>query len=98
MSKAQTSTRWEITARVLAAIFGGYALAYAATAFLTVYLPLLRADRVVFASLVSFAIWTGVVIYVFAVRRIGRAWLVLLGLILVMALAAFLPSELRGRP
>ncbi|MET1076867.1 MAG: DUF3649 domain-containing protein [Pseudomonas sp.] len=89
---------WSTLSRVLAAVLGGYALAYTATAFLTVYLPLARGDRAVFASLACFAVWTAVVIYVFAARSAGRAWLGLLGLGGLLALAAFLPTEFGARP
>ncbi|MEK1905473.1 MAG: DUF3649 domain-containing protein [Pseudomonas sp.] len=98
MSKNLSLSRWSIASRVLAAILGGYALAYGCTAFLSVYLPLARADRVVFASLLCFAVWTSAVIYVFAARSATRAWLWLGGLTLVLCLAAFLPTELGVRP
>ncbi|WP_342246452.1 DUF3649 domain-containing protein [Pseudomonas sp. OTU5201] len=98
MSKAKISTRWNVTARVLAAILGGYAAAYAATAFLSVYLPLVRSDRVVFASLSCFAVYTFAIIYAFAVRSALRAWLVLAGVTALMALAACLPSDFGVRP
>ncbi|WP_137818049.1 DUF3649 domain-containing protein [Pseudomonas sp. 2FG] len=98
MSKAKTSTRWAVTSRILAAILGGYALAYAATAFLAVYLPLMRSDRVVFASLACFAVYTAAILYAFAARSALRVWLVLLGLTALMALAAFLPAEFGARP
>ncbi|UVE16892.1 DUF3649 domain-containing protein [Pseudomonas sp. LS44] len=97
MAKNQASP-WGITSRVLAAIVGGYALAYGFTAFFTVYLPLARPDRVVFSSILCFAVWTAAVIYVFAARSATRAWLVLAGLTLAMGLAAFLPSGLGARP
>ncbi|MCY1285711.1 hypothetical protein D9M68_148400 [compost metagenome] len=97
-SKNKASTPWSIGSRVLAALVGGYALAYAFTAFFTVYLPLARADRVVFASLACFAVWTAAAIYVFAARSATRAWLVLGGLTLAMGLAAYLSSDLGVRP
>jgi len=90
--------RWNIASRVLAALVGGYAVAYGVTAFLAVYLPLARPDRVVFSSLASFAVWTGVVIYVFAARSATRVWLLLVGLTVVLCLAAFLPADWRTRP
>lgn len=98
MSKARTSSRREVTARVLAAILGGYAAAYAATAFLSVYLPLVRSDRVVFASLSCFAVYALAIIYAFAARSALRAWLVLAGATALMALAAYLPSDFGVRP
>ncbi|MDH4561930.1 DUF3649 domain-containing protein [Pseudomonas sp. BN411] len=98
MSKAKISSRWDVTARVLAAILGGYASAYAATAFLSVYLPLVRSDRVVFASLSCFAVYTLAIIYAIAARSALRAWLVLIGATALMALAAYLPGDFGVRP
>ncbi len=98
MSKAKTPIGWNLTARVLAAILGGYALAYAATAFLSVYLPLMRSDRVVFASLACFAVYTTAIIYAFGARSAGRAWLVLAGMSAVLAMAAYLPGDFGVRP
>ncbi|MBD9414463.1 DUF3649 domain-containing protein [Pseudomonas sp. PDM16] len=94
MSKHSTLTPWSIASRVLAALIGGYALAYG----FSVYLPLARPDRVAFAGMFSFAVWTAAVIYVFAARSAARAWLWLAGLTAAMCLAAFLPSELGVRP
>lgn len=98
VSKAKTSTGWDVTARLLAAILGGYAAAYAATAFLSVYLPLVRSDRVVFASLACFVVYTIAIIYAFAARSALRAWLVLAGVTVLMALAAYLPTDFGVRP
>ncbi|RMH84324.1 DUF3649 domain-containing protein [Pseudomonas sp. AOB-7] len=98
MSKQPSPPPWSIASRILAALFGGYALAYGFTAFFAVYLPLARADRVVFASLLCFAVWTAAVIYVFAARSALRAWSLPLGLALLLCLAAFLPAEFGARP
>lgn len=98
VSKKLPLSRWSIASRVLAAIIGGYALAYGFTAFFSVYLPLARPDRVVLASLLCFAVWTAAVIYVFAARSATRAWLWLICLTVLMCLAAFLPTELGVRP
>lgn len=81
-----------MASRIVAAIFAGYGLAYASTMFLTVYLPLVRSDRVVFASLASFLVYVAAIIYTFAARSATRAWLVLLGLGLLLALAALIPG------
>lgn len=78
--------------RIVAAIFAGYGLAYASTMFLTVYLPLVRSDRVVFASLASFLVYLAAIIYTFAARSATRAWLVLLGLSLLLVAGAYLPG------
>ncbi|MDP9941052.1 DUF3649 domain-containing protein [Ectopseudomonas alcaliphila] len=98
MSKQPSPTRCNIASRILAALFGGYALAYGFTAFFSVYLPLARADRVVFASLLCFAVWSVAAIYAFAARSALRAWLLLVGLTVLACLAAFLPAEFGARP
>lgn len=98
MSRSTSNSRWKLASRVLAALVGGYAVAYAVTAFLAVYLPLARPDRVVLSSLASFAVWTAVVIYVFAARSTTRTWLLLTGTTVALCLAAFLSGEWRARP
>lgn len=95
---AAASLRWDVAARVVLALPGGYALAYAATAFLTTYLPLPRPDRVVYASLACFAVWTAAVLYAFAARSAWRAGALLIGLSLALLLGAWLPADLGARP
>lgn len=83
--------------RIVAAIFAGYGLAYASTMFLTVYLPLVRSDRVVFASLASFIVYAAAIIYTFAARSAMRAWVVLVGLSVVLAVAALVAGDFGAR-
>ncbi|HEY0662197.1 MAG TPA: hypothetical protein VGD21_12860 [Lysobacter sp.] len=66
--------RTGVASRVGAAAVAGYFLAHGTTAFLTLVLPLGRVDRVVFASLLSFAVWCAAVVYAFAARSAWRAW------------------------
>lgn len=73
--------RLSVGARAAAAIFGGYALAAAATAFLALLLPTLslsRADAVMASTLFSFAAYACAVLWAFAARSAARAWLGLL--------------------
>lgn len=67
--------RWMVASRALAAIVGGYAVAALGAAALAVYLPLPRADAALTGTLLSFLIYAGAVIWVFAARDAGRAWL-----------------------
>jgi hypothetical protein len=92
-----TSPGLALGSRIVAAIFAGYGLAYASTMFLTVYLPLVRSDRVVFASLASFIVYLTAIVYTFAARSASRAWLVLVGLSVVLALAALLAGDFGAR-
>ncbi|MFV3332080.1 DUF3649 domain-containing protein [Pseudomonas sp. NY15437] len=87
-----------LAARILSAVVAGYALAYSATAFLSVYLPMSRPDRVSLASLACFIVWVAAILYAFGARSPWRAvWLPVL-LSAVLGAAAFLPAAYGVRP
>jgi hypothetical protein len=67
-----------VISRVAAAALGGYALAYACTAFLSVVLPLAKSEAVLTASMASFVIYTAAILWAFAAATPIRAWYVLL--------------------
>ena len=67
--------RLGVASRAIAAIFGGYALAAASTAVLSLVLPLPRVDAVMTATLLSFTVYVCAAIWVFAARDALRAWL-----------------------
>lgn len=67
--------RVDIVLRVTAAVLGGYGFTYACTAALARILPLSRFDAAMLPSLLSFAIYTAVIIWVFTARSGTRAWL-----------------------
>ncbi len=62
-----------LVSRIVAAIGGGYVLA-ALFSVAVLALPMARAQAVITGMLASFAIYTGAVIWVFAVRSAWRAW------------------------
>lgn len=70
--------RWSIASRVLAAALGGYALAALLSSALALLLPRVsnasRADAVLIASLLSFAVYTVAALWVFHARSASRAW------------------------
>ena len=70
-----------LISRILAALFGGYALA-ALASVAVLALPMSKPQAVLTGMLASFAIYTGAVIWVFAVRSAWKAWV---GLIVVAA-------------
>ncbi len=77
-----------LIARIVAALFGGYALA-ALFSVAVLALPMSKPQAVLTGMLASFAIYAGAVIWVFAVRSALKAWL---GLIIVgvpLSLAAW---------
>ncbi|MFS2125954.1 DUF3649 domain-containing protein [Pseudomonas sp. Pseusp97] len=95
MSAAQAGA---VAARILSAVVGGYALAYAATAFLSVYLPMSRPDRVSLASLACFIVWVAAILYAFGAKSPWRAVCLPVLLSVVLGVAAFLPTGYGVRP
>ncbi|GAB3463113.1 iron transporter [Azotobacter salinestris] len=85
----------DVALRVTAAVFGGYVLTYATTAALARLLPLARFNAVMVATLLSFALYTGIVLWVFAAASMRRVWL---GIALSLPLAAigFWPAWFGG--
>ncbi len=79
------TTTWATVSRITAAILGGYAFTYAFTAALARLLPLDNVDALISASLLSFAVYTGAILWAFACRSATRAWA---GLALGLPLAA----------
>jgi len=67
--------RLAVLSRAVAAIVGGYALTAAVIALLALWLPMARAEAVLTVTMLSFALYAGAVIWVFAARSAWRAWL-----------------------
>ncbi|WP_200845121.1 DUF3649 domain-containing protein [Roseomonas sp. 18066] len=61
-----------IVARLLAGLGGGYAVAAMASAWLATSLPMPRVEAVITATLLSFLILAGCIVWAFAARRLGR--------------------------
>lgn len=62
-----------LVSRILAALVGGYALA-ALTSVATLALPMAKPQAVLTGMLLSFWVYAGAVVWVFAVRSAWRAW------------------------
>ena len=77
-----------LLSRIVAAIFGGYALA-ALTSVAALALPMVRPQAVLTGMLASFVVYTCAVIWVFAVRSARRAWAGLLVAAVPLGLAAW---------
>lgn len=67
--------RQQVALRTLLAIAGGYLLTNLLGVFLSYALPLSKSDAVVTASVLSFAIFTAAIIWVFSVKSLRQAWL-----------------------
>ena len=77
--------RWRVASRVLAAVFGGYAFTSAATVLLALVWPLPKAEAVAAATMLSFALYAVVILWIFAVKRLRTLWL---GLVAATAFCA----------
>lgn len=73
--KKQKGYRLSVLSRVVAAAVGGYVLALVASIVLAAFMPGNRADGVLWAMQLSFAVYTLAVIWVFAARTATRAWI-----------------------
>ena len=86
--------RWQtrgvgpLISRIVAAVFGGYALA-ALASVATVALPVGPTQGVLAGMLLSFIVYAGAVVWVFAVRSARRAWAGLLLAAAVLAIPAW---------
>jgi Protein of unknown function (DUF3649) len=65
--------RWQIALRVAVAIAGGYALANITGILLSYLLPMPKSDAVMTGILLSFAIYAGAIMWMFAVRSVRKA-------------------------
>lgn len=83
-----------LVSRIAAALFGGYALA-ALASVATLALPMSKPQAVLMGMLVSFIVYAGAVIWVFATRSAWRAWAGLLAAALPLLLAAW-PAWFEG--
>lgn len=89
--------RFAVLSRVVAACLGGYVVTSLLAAALALLLPRVsgatRADGVLVASLLNFAVYTAVALSVFCARSAGRAWL---GLCVVTLVAGGIVLSLRA--
>jgi len=82
--------RWPgVAMRTVAAILGGYGAATLASIVCATMLPLERSEAVLTGMLLSFAVYAGAVVWVFAARTALRAWLGLLVPMAALAAAAW---------
>ena len=78
-SGALRAYRLAVLSRAAAAAVGGYAAAAALSILLSRVLPMPRAEAVLTAMLLSFALYAGAVVWAFAARNPRTVWLGLLG-------------------
>ncbi len=77
-----------LISRIVAALFGGYALA-ALSSVAMLALPMNKIQAVIAGTLVSFLVYAGAVIWVFAVRSALKAWTGLIVVAVPLGFAAW---------
>ena len=75
MSTESTANAWRVAARVLAAVLLGYLLTNTSAVLLGFLLPMSKVDSVLTASLLSFAIYTAIIMWIFSVKTLRTVWL-----------------------
>lgn len=90
--------RWMVASRVLAAVLGGYALTSAATVVMALVWPLPQAEAILASTMLSFALYAGVIVWIFSAKRLRTLWL---GLVIATAVCAglswlLLPGSMPG--
>ena len=71
---ADARYRLGVASRVLAAVFGGYALTSALASLIALLLPIQRAQAVMTASDMGFLLYVPILLWVFHTRSAARAW------------------------
>ena len=88
--QTEQNYRWQITGRVLLAIIGGYVLTNLASILISFLLPLPKSDAVMTALLLSFIIYTCVVIWVFSMKSLRTVFLGITSTSVVMGMATLI--------
>ncbi|WP_347329888.1 hypothetical protein [Marinimicrobium locisalis] len=68
---------WRLASLIGAALVGGYVLATAVGFFLGKLLPLPLSEATLISHLTGFVFYAGAILWVFALRQPGKAWLYL---------------------
>lgn len=66
--------RWHIALRAITAILGGYVIANLVGCLMPFLFPMSKSDAVMTGILLSFLIYSLVILWVFSVRSVHKAW------------------------
>lgn len=82
--------RWQVLGRVVLAVLGGYGFTLLFGILLTYTLPISKSSAVMTANLLSFAIYTGVIVWIFSAKNLRTIVLGLTSSIVVLGLLTLL--------
>jgi hypothetical protein len=98
MKTLTAAYRWSVFSRCVAAAVGGYAVVTLLHLAMTVVLPWETYQSMLFVSQTGYLYYTGIIIWCFAARTAGRAWLGLAVVALPLALIDAWHLLNRGTP
>ncbi|MEM9595562.1 MAG: iron transporter [Acidobacteriota bacterium] len=90
--------RWHVASRVLAAAVPGFVLTNTASILLSFLLPGDKVSAVATATVLSYALYGAVILWIFSVERLRTIWLGLLLAIAVTAGGAWIMYTLEAAP
>ncbi len=91
-----TNPHWSVFSRILAAIFGGYALATTSSLFITQLLMHLvgKNQAIHIGVMLTFLVYASTAMWVFSVTSASRAWLGLLKINAILLVGTWLLMQL----
>ncbi|MEM8996879.1 MAG: DUF3649 domain-containing protein [Acidobacteriota bacterium] len=91
-------SRWHVASRVIAAAIPGFLLTNTAAIFLTFLLPGDKLTAVATATVLSFLLYTAIILWIFSARRLRTVWLGLLAALVVTGVGSWLMYTLESAP
>ena len=95
---AKSLGRWHVASRVFAAAIPGFVLTNTTGILLSFLLPGDKLDGIATATLLSYAIYTAIILWVFSVQRLRTVWIGLLSALAVTGAGAWLMVTLESAP
>ena len=88
--------RWHVASRVFAATIPAFLLTNTSAVLLGFLWPGEKINGVAFATLLSFAIYTAIIMWIFSVKRLHTVWLGLLAGLILTGAGAWLMYSLEA--
>lgn len=91
-------SRWNVATRVFAALIPAFILTNTLSVFLGLLWPGAKVNGVAWGTLLSYAFYTCIIMWIFSVKRLRTVWLGLLAGLVVTGGGAWLLYFLENRP
>ena len=97
-SRGKRVGRWHIASRVLAAAIPGFLLTNTTGILLTFLLPGDKLSAIATATLLSYLVYTVIILWIFSVERLRTVWVGLLVALAITGVGAWLMHTLEVSP